>query len=193
MKDCSNYGEKKGLGMFKLTCFSPVPAKEIGNLLKGFRFKHIANEFVWEVDGHCFRIVPFGTQGNSQTQYGYRVYFNGSIDGGLYLFELSMGCLNPTINAVEYDLIFKGKKQEDWIKDLLKRPSYTPQQVRGIFSKGNVNVICLPNQIVNLQIRKKHSKAFKLIELLKEVENIKEELKPVKYDLFSAYEEVVAI
>ncbi|UAL49881.1 hypothetical protein K7887_22450 (plasmid) [Sutcliffiella horikoshii] len=179
--------------MFKLTCFSPVSAKEIGKLLKGFRFKNIANEFVWEVDGHVFRIVPFGPQGNSQTQYGYRVYFNGSIDGGLYLFELSMGCLKSTINAVEYDISLEEWTQDDWITDLLKRPSYKPQQIRGIFSKGNVNVICLPNNIVNLQLRKKHSKAFKLIELLKEVESIKEELEPVEFDLFSTFEEVVAI
>ncbi|MFE7064530.1 hypothetical protein ACFVAD_20555 [Sutcliffiella sp. NPDC057660] len=179
--------------MFKITVFSPIPPVEIGPLLKGFRFTEVKNEFVWKVDGYVFRIVPFGTQGRAQTAYGYRVFFNGSIDGGQYLFDLSMGCFTPTINAVEFDLTHPTMKQSDWISDMLRRPSYKTGQLRGIFEKGNVKIVCLPNDVVNLQLRKNHSRVVKLPVFLKEVEMIRDDLLPVEYDLFSSFEEGIAI
>ncbi|MCM3443558.1 MULTISPECIES: hypothetical protein [Metabacillus] len=170
--------------MFKLTCFAPVHPSKLGPALQSVHFKEVKGDFIWEMDGTQFVIEPFKKYGDHQSSYGYRVYFNGSIDGALYLFDMSMGCFQPQINAVEYTLHHQSKNQESWIKDLFRRSSFEKSKTRGIFQKGNVGVICLPDSTVNLQIRKK-VKSFRLIELIKEIECLRQEIMPSDYDLFS--------
>lgn len=176
--------------MFKLTMFSPIHPNKVGPALKGLHFKETKKGFEWNFDGHTFLICPFGTQGDYQESYGYRVFFDGLIDGGLYLFEMSMSCFNPSISAVEFDLFVTNLTQKDWIRDLNRRPSFKSLDLRGIYRKDQANIVCLPNDTVNIQIRKK-TKAIKLPELLKEVDSIRDELTPSKYDLFSVNENMV--
>lgn len=171
--------------MFKLTCFAPAHPSKLGPALAAVHFKNVKGKFVWQMDGAQFVIEPFKNYGDHQASYGYRVYFDGSIDGAMYLFEMSMGCFSPQINGVEYTIYHQSKTQESWIKDFLKRPSFRTSDVRGVFRKGDVGVVCLPDSTVNLQIRKKGTKPFKLIELLKEIDCLKHDIMPVDYDLFS--------
>lgn len=172
------------MNMFKITCFASVHPSTLGPALKAVHFNEVKGRFIWRLEGAEFVIEPFKNYGDHQSSYGYRVYFDGSIDGAMYLFDMSLGCFQPQITGVEYLLQHQSKNQEGWINDLLKRPSYRTCDVRGVFFKGHVGVVCLPDSTVNLQIRKK-IKAYKLIELLKEIDCLKHDIMPVDYDLFS--------
>ncbi|NRD80852.1 hypothetical protein HPT25_26345 [Bacillus sp. BRMEA1] len=170
--------------MFKLTCFASIHPTALGQAIKAVNFKDMKDKFVWQMDGAQFVIEPFRNYRDHQASYGYRVYFDGSIDGALYLFEMSMGVFSPEITGVEYSLHHHSKNQETWIKDFLNRPSFRTTDVRGVFLKGSIGIVCLPDSSVNIQIRKK-TKAYKLIELLKEIDCLKHDIMPVDYDLFS--------
>lgn len=171
--------------MFKLTMFSTSHPEEVGKSLKGLHFKESKEGFFWELDGHKFIISPFGPTENYRESYGYRVYFNGLIDGGLYLFEMSMSCFQPHITGVEFDLSVPSYTQDDWIKEFSKRPSFSStQNVRGIFNRGEIFIVCLPNNSVNIQIRKK-AKGSKLASFIKEIDSVRNEITPSEYDLFS--------
>jgi hypothetical protein len=178
--------------MFKLTTFVSIHPEKLEIALRGLHFNQTTKGFEWKLDGHTFLISPFGPKGNHQESYGYRIYFDGLIDGGLYLFEMCMSGYEPRIQAVEFDLIHKNRSQQDWIKDFLSRPSLLPGSMRGIFSKGKVGIVCLPDHTVNIQLRIK-SKASKLSEFLKEIESVRYELQPSDFDLFSSFEEEVAV
>ncbi|WP_201715516.1 hypothetical protein [Rossellomorea arthrocnemi] len=170
--------------MFKLTTFASVHPDKLGEALKGLHFEQTTKGFEWRLDGHSFLISPFGPKGEFQESYGYRVFFDGLIDGGLYLFEMSMSCFKPNIQAVEFDLVHPNKYQQDWIHEFNKRPSFEPGSLNGIFTKGSIGICCLPVHTVNIQLRKK-SKYTKLAEFLREVDLIREEITPIEYDLFN--------
>ncbi|QHA38713.1 hypothetical protein D5E69_23045 (plasmid) [Rossellomorea marisflavi] len=176
--------------MFKLTTFAAVHPRELESALRGLHFRPVKGGYEWSIDGHIFRIQPFGPKGEHQEAYGYRIHFDGLIDGGLYLFEMSMAGFKPTIQAVEFDMIHPEKTQAVWISDFLRRPSLEPGGMRGIFSKGKVGIICLPDHSVNIQLRIK-GKASKLPVLLREIESVRSELQPEDFNLFS-YGEGVA-
>lgn len=177
--------------MFKLTCFAPIPPEQLGSALKGLRFVTKKDGFEWYLDGHIFRIEPFKNQPR-ESMKGYRVFFNGEIDGGIYLFDSSLGWLEPMVTGVEFELTHHNRKTEDWIKELLNRPSYKLVDNRGLFHKGRVGVAVF-NDKVTFQIRSSKGKGLKLIECLKEIELLQSELKPVEFDLFSCMEEGVAV
>ncbi|WP_209124513.1 hypothetical protein [Alkalihalobacillus sp. BA299] len=178
--------------MFKITCFIEHSPEKLSAALTGLHFQNKKEGFIWSVDGHIFRIEPFKYQGRATNSYGYRVYFDGSIDGGIYLFDLSMGFLNPKVTGVEYNLYHQNRDKNDWLKDLNSRKSYQKSDTLGIYRKGNVGVVVL-DDCVNLQIRATKKRSLKLIECLKQIDMIQEEIKPVEYDLFSILEEGVAI
>lgn len=178
--------------MFKLTTFASIHPQKLEKALRGLHFNLTPKGFEWKLDGHTFLITPFGPNEKHQESYGYRIYFDGLIDGGLYLFEMCMGGYAPRIQAVEFDLTHKKMSQEEWIKDFFSRPSLTPGSMRGIFTKGKIGIVCLPDHTVNIQLRTK-SKANKLLEFLKEIESVRHELQPSDFDLFSSLEEEVAV
>ncbi|MDC3424361.1 hypothetical protein NC797_07555 [Aquibacillus sp. 3ASR75-11] len=173
--------------MYKITCFTSITPNELGKALKGFRFLTTKEGFEWKVDGYSFRIEPFKNQPRHNMN-GYRVYFDGSIDGGIYLFDMAIGWTHPKITGVEFDLSVSSRTSKDWINDLISRNSFRTIDTRGLFRKGKVGVIAV-NDTVTLQIRSTKGKQLKLIECLKEVEKIREEITPVEFDLFSFIEE----
>jgi len=177
--------------MFKLTCFAPIPPEQLGTALRGLRFATKKEGFEWYLDGHIFRIEPFKNQPR-ESMKGYRVLFNGEIDGGIYLFDSSLGWLEPMVTGVEYELSHQKMKTEDWIKDLMKRPSYKMIDSRGLFQKGRIGVVVV-NDKITFQIRASKGKKLKLIECLKEIELLQSELRPVEFDLFSYLDEGVAV
>jgi hypothetical protein len=162
--------------------------EKIGENLNCLQFKEVKNGFEWYLDGHVFRIEPFQMQPR-YGEKGFRVYFNGSIDGGAYLFDMSLGWVNPSITGVEYTISHPSKKNKDWISDLLKRPSYHCIDTRGIFMKNGVGIVVINDQL-HLQVR---GKKIKLLEVLKKIELLREELTPVEFDLFSYVEEGIAV
>ncbi|MFT9496316.1 MULTISPECIES: hypothetical protein [Bacillota] len=169
--------------MFKLTCFAPIEPEKLELSLRGIHFKIVKNGFEWHMDGTTFRIEPFQNQPR-ESMKAYRVYFDGDIQGGSYLFDLSLGCMGAIVTGVEFIMTHPKMKQDDWIKDLRKRPSYKMIDPRGLFMKGSCGVVVV-NDSVTLQLRSKKNKKLIMVDCLKKIDFIREELYPVEYDLFS--------
>ncbi len=175
-------------GEFKVTCFTGLSPERMKGALKGLHFKDVKGSYQWELDGHVFRIEPFQNQPRYDNVFGYRVYFNGSIDGAAYLFDLSLGYLEPKITGLEYNMPHGKKSRYDWIKDLSSRRTYLKSSRMGLFKKGKTGIVVL-DDLVNLQIRPAKKESLKLIEGLKEIDFIRDELSPQEFDLFSCSEE----
>lgn len=169
--------------MFKITCFAPIEPKQLENAIKGIHFKTVKSGFEWKMDGTTFRIEPFQNQPRERMK-GYRVFFDGDIHGGSYLFDLSLGCLGAEVTGVEYILEHPTMKNLDWMKQLRKRSTYQMVDVRGLFVKQSVGVI-LVNDSVTLQLRSRKNKKLIMVDAIKKIDFIREELMPVEYDLFS--------
>lgn len=173
--------------MFKITCFASISPEDLSAALRGLRFTQKKDCFEWQLDGHFFRIEPFKNQSRESLK-GYRVFFNGAIDGGLYLFDSALGWLSPSIAGVEYELSHESKNSNDWLNDLSKRSSFKCLDPRGLYMKGNTHLVVV-NDKINLQIRSPKGKSLKMIKCLKEVNALRDELKPVSFDLFSIGQE----
>lgn len=169
--------------MFKLTCFVPMEPNQLETLLKGIHFQPRNNGLEWRMDDAVFRIEPFKNQPRDSMK-AYRVYFDGDIDGGLYLFDLSLGCLGAQVTAIEYALQSPGMTTSDWIKELRKRPSYKMVDGRGIYSKLGAHIVVV-NNTLTIQMHSPKNKKLKTVDCLKQVNSIREDLTPVEVDLFS--------
>lgn len=176
--------------MFKVTCFSSVSPEELWVRLKGLRFSYTTEGFVWQQDQSVFKIIPFKNPPRGST-YGYRVYFSGpqgTIHGPIYLFDMALGWSDITIKGIEYFIYDAEMNHQSWLDLLLRTRSFKTINAKGIFSKGRVGIIPVDDG-VNLQIRPSKGKNLKLIECLHELERVRDEVKPQKYDLFSFSEE----
>jgi hypothetical protein len=170
--------------MYKLTCFAPIEPKQLELALKGITFKTVKNGFEWKMDGATFRIEPFQNQPRDSMK-AYRVLYDGSdIHGGAYLFDLSLGCMGGIVTAVEYTMEHPTMKHQDWMKDLRKRKSYQMIDARGLFMKQGIGIVVVDNSIT-VQLRSRKNQKLILVEALRKVDFIREELCPVEYDLFS--------
>jgi hypothetical protein len=176
--------------MFKLTCFAPIEPTKLEHLLKGIHFKPVKNGLEWYMDGTIFRIEPFQNQPR-ESMKAYRIYFNGDIHGGTYLFDITLGCLGAEVTGIEYLLEHQDMKNEDWISDLRKRASYKLVDPRGLYSKQGIGVIVINNSIT-LQLRPGKNKKLKIVECLEKISVIRNELMPIDYDLFSFSKEEIA-
>ncbi|WP_066412842.1 hypothetical protein [Sutcliffiella cohnii] len=176
--------------MFKITCFLGTSPEKLSIALSGLRFQQTKDGFIWGLDGHIFHIKPFKNQARG-TLYGYRIYFNGSIDGGLYLFDTSLGCLSPKVTGVEYSLFCPTKSKLEWIQDFNSRRTFSKTDTIGIYRKGNAGIVVLEDS-VSIQIRSFSKRPLKLIECLKQLDILLSEIKPLEYDLFSFSQEGVA-
>lgn len=157
--------------------------KQLSTVLKGLHFHPFQNGLEWRMDDAVFRIEPFKNQPRDSMK-AYRVYFDGDIDGGLYLFDLSLGCLGAQVTGIEYVLENPGMKSSDWIKELRKRPSYKMVDSRGIYSKLGANIVVV-NNTVTIQLHSRKNKKLKTMDCLKQIDAIREDLTPVDFDLFS--------
>jgi hypothetical protein len=169
--------------MFKLTCFAPIEPEQLELKLKGIHFKKVKNGFEWTMDGAIFRIEPFQNQSRDSMK-AYRVMFDGDIHGGAYLFDLSLGCMGGIITAVEYTLVTPNRTNQDWMRDLRKRASYEMIDARGLFMKQNIGIVVVNNSIT-VQLRSRKNQKLILVDALKKIEFIRDELKPIDFDLFS--------
>jgi hypothetical protein len=176
--------------MFKITCFAPIEPGTLEKALKGVHFESTKDGFEWNMDGTSFRIEPFKSQPRDSMK-GYRIYFNCDINGGSYLYDLTLGCMGAEITGIEYILEDSSIQHHDWMNDLRNRPSYRMKDSRGLFSKQDVGVI-LVNNTVTLQLRSRKNQKLKMWDCLKQVDFIREDLQPVKYDLFSFNKEEIA-
>lgn len=169
--------------MFKITCFAPIEPKKLGEVLKGIHFRTVKGCFEWSLDGHIFRIEPFQNQPRDSMK-AYRIFFDGDITGGSYLYDLSIGCMSPIVTGVEFDLDHSNMNSSDWIDQIGKLPSYKMLDARGIFEKDGVGIIVVNNQ-VTLQLRSRKNKKLIMLDCLKKIDSIREELTPNRFDLFS--------
>lgn len=173
--------------MFKMTCFAPIEPRQLAEKLKGILFKTVKNGFERNLDGTTFRIEPFQNQPRDSMK-AYRVYFEGSVLGGSYLFDLSLGCMGAIVTGVEYILEHPSMKQADWLKELRRRPSYQMTDSKCLFKKHDCGVIVV-NNTVTLQLRSKKNQKLIMVDCLKKIDFIREDLLPVEFDLFSFSEE----
>lgn len=178
---------KEGKKVYTITCFTEITPEKLGNYLKGISFKHTKDGFEWSIDGYTFRIVPFKNQPRDSLK-GYRVYFDGDMNGGTYLFNLSMGCLSPIVTGVEFVLEHEDMKTMDWIKELRKHPSFKRTDMYGIYEKNGMGLIVV-NDSITIQMRSKKNKKLILIDCMRQIESIRDELKPVDFNLFSILQE----
>jgi hypothetical protein len=173
--------------MYKITCFAEMDPKSLGEHLKALRFKTIKSGYEWQTNGHIFRIEPFRFQ-EEHGQYGYRVSFNGGIDGGYYLFDVSLGWLNLDVTAIEYVISISTRSKMDWFQDFKSRKSFKMLDGRGLFDCKGFTVIILDRE-VHIQKRAYKGKRLKLMDCLKEVDCLQAEITPVEYDLFTVLKE----
>ncbi|WP_078557037.1 hypothetical protein [Bacillus alkalicellulosilyticus] len=184
-------GTLESQNMYKITCFAAITEEKLSNALRALRFKKTKEGYEWQLDSAIFKIIPFENQPRGKTK-GFRVYFNGSIEGGIYLLDTSLGWLSPSITGVEYDMFLEYFDNREWVKNLCSRPNYKTLDTRGIFRKGPVGVV-VSYEHLNLQIRASKGKQLKILDCLREVEKVREELQPVYFDLFSCLGTEVAI
>lgn len=176
--------------MYKLTCFIPMEPNEVEEALKGLRFTKMKNGFVWNMNGSIFRIEPFQNQSRELLK-GYRVYFDGDIVGGSYLFDLSIGCLGAQVTNIDCIMEHPTKTSQEWINDLLKIPSCKMIDAKGLFLKGDIYLTIVNDSLI-IQKRSRKNQKLKLIETLKQIDFIREDLSPKEFDLFSFGEEEIA-
>lgn len=169
--------------MFKITCFAPIEPEQLGKALKGIHFMATKKGYEWSMDGTTFRIEPFQEQPRDSMK-GYRIYFDGDIHGGTYLFDLSIGCMGAEVTGVEYQLEHQSMKKEQWLKDLRRRPSFKMIDPRGLFMKQKVGVVLLNDSVI-LQLHSRKNQKLIMVNALKEIDFIRDELQPVEFDLFS--------
>ncbi|MFD1736210.1 hypothetical protein ACFSCX_06485 [Bacillus salitolerans] len=182
----------KPLNSYRLTVFLNVHPKKLQEYLRGMNFVHQGDSLLWKVDHHEFRITPFKKYGDFQVEWAYRISFNGSIDGGMYLLDLSVGCFKPSIKAIEYTLFDESMKFEDWIREMRKRPSFLMKETKGLFQKGELNCVVIDHALI-LSLRKKTRKIHQVIECMKEIDKVRDDLMPNKIDLFSFMGNEVAV
>ncbi|MEK4671093.1 hypothetical protein [Niallia sp. FSL R7-0271] len=176
--------------MYKLTCFIPMEPDEVEEALRGIRFTKKKDGFEWSMNGSVFRIEPFQNQSRELLK-GYRVYFDGDIVGCSYLFDLSIGCLGAHVTSIDCIIEHPSKTYQDWITDLSKRPSCKMIDSKGLFVKGDIYLTIVNNSLI-IQKRSRKNQKLKLIETLKQIDFIREDLSPKEFDLFSFGEEDIA-
>lgn len=177
--------------MYKMTCFAPIEPNQLEQVLKGIRFVKKGSLLEWRIDDHIFSIEPFQNQPRDSLK-AYRIQFNSSIQGGLYLYDLSMGSLGAIVTGIEYTLTHEKRRTIDWINELRRRKSFKLIDPRGLYLRHDVNIIAM-NDSITLKLHSRKNKNLKLLEALEKVDLIREELTPVEYDLFSfANEEEIA-
>lgn len=169
--------------MFKITCFAPIEPEKLGKALKGIRFTATKKGYEWSMDGTTFRIEPFQEQPRNSMK-GYRVYFDGDIHGGAYLFDLSLGCMGAYVTGIEYQLEHVQMKKEQWFKELRRRKSFKLIDPRGLFMNEKIGAVLVDDSVI-IQLHSRKNQKLILVDALKQVDFIREDLQPVEYDLFS--------
>jgi hypothetical protein len=169
--------------MYCITTFAPIVPEQLAHVLKGLRFKISRQRYEWSQEGHMFAIEPFVHQPREKEK-GYRVYANGLMDGILYMFDCTIGWLEPSVNGVEYILKHPSYTKDKWQKELAKRPSFKMVDTRGIYCKDGIFVVLVGDEL-RIQLRPPHSKKLNLLQGMRKVDSIREELQPIEYDLFS--------
>jgi hypothetical protein len=166
-----------------------VAPSELEKKLKAVGFTNQKGSLIWKSpndSGIIFQIVPFGVNDRHCSNYGYRLYFNGSIDGALYLYDMALAGFFPEVIGVEYNLTELERTRLGWVFYFKSRTSYIKEDDRGIFRKGNVGIVCVGDNHLNLQIRPKRPKGIvPLKESLVEISRLLEEINPMTLDLFS--------
>ncbi|WP_278342257.1 hypothetical protein [Parageobacillus thermoglucosidasius] len=171
-------------GLFKMTCFSAVEPKQLGVILKDMQ--RIKDGYAWFLDGCVFCIQPFQNQSRYSLK-GYRIFFNTSIETGMYLYDITLGRLGGQILGIECVIKCPSKKSSDWISGLRSDTSFQMTDPRGLFNKNGCGIIVV-NDTVILQMRNRNK--LKVYEALKKIDSIREELlSSVEYDLFSCSKE----
>lgn len=176
--------------MYKITCFAPIEPEQLAKQLKAVHFKPVKKGFEWSLNGTFFRIEPFQEQPRGSLK-AYRVSFNGDIPGGMYLFDLSIGCLDPMIKGVEQTITHHAMKNADWMNEIRKRPSYQMIDARGVYMKESVGVIVV-NDTITYQIHSRKNNTLKLLDCLRKIEVMSIDMLPNDIDLFSYLEEEIA-
>ena len=171
---------KGGMDLFRMTCFLNIPPEKLTSLLVPLKFQKTRDSLVWRMDDHYFSIHPFKNQPRNGV-YGYRVLFNGQMQGGIYLFDQSLSTFTPKIVSVEY--ILDNDKDVGWwrnqcLKYRLKKRS------TGAFRSGRVSIV-LTGETIHFMIRSSAGKGLKVYECFKEIDELKDLLVPSKVDLFS--------
>ncbi|MCM3216780.1 hypothetical protein M3612_20040 [Niallia taxi] len=145
--------------------------------LKGIRFTKQKNGLEWRMYGSVFRIEPFQNQSRELLK-GYRVYFDGDIIGGSNL------CIGAQVTNIVCILDYPSKTSQDWINELTSRPSCKMIDPRGLFVAGDICLTIVKDSLI-IQKRSRKNQKLKLIENLKQIDFIREDLSPKEFDLFS--------
>lgn len=181
--------------MFKVTLFVECLPNELANRLVPVGFRLVKGALVWGEDS-VFSIVPFGEplkEPNKNPLQGYRVYFKNSLDGALYLFDMSIGLFNPIIKGVEYNLTEIERSKDAWNFYFKSRAEYVPGEMSGIYKYGNVGVLCMMDNNLMLQVRPKQPKGqVPLNKSLEEIAVLLDKINPRNMDIFEfdLFEEV---
>lgn len=177
--------------MYKVTFFMSISPKELEDKLLPVGFKKSNGSLIWGSEDSSFQIVPFSTDNRITIDYGYRLFFKDSIAGALYLYDMGLRMFEPSIKAVEYNLTELERTRQGWQYYFKSRAAYKEIDSRGIYENGNVGLVCIQDNLLNMQIRPKRPKGdVALSQSLEEIAILLEEIKPTAMDIFS-FAEVV--
>lgn len=177
--------------MYKITFFMEISPKELEKKLLPVGFKNVNGSLLWGVEESTFQIVPFSLDNRYSNDYGYKLYFKGSIGGALYLYDMALRMFKPSIKAVEYDLTEIERTKQAWQFYFKSRTSFREVDERGIYERGDIGIVCVYDNHLNLQIRPKRPKGeVPLNRSLEEISVLLEELNPTTMDIFSILEVV---
>lgn len=168
---------------FKITFFLEQSIKELEAGLKGLGFKRAEKALVWKVEDRVFEICPFAAAKRYNDPYGYRVYFNGTVSGGLYLFDLSIALYRPQVIAVECESPFGDKTRQEWVRHFKSLANMQDGPMEGTFRWKGINIMVTDRVI--FMLRAKQQKTIKIVECVKKIKDVQAEMMPERFDLFS--------
>ncbi|WP_163537320.1 hypothetical protein [Gracilibacillus sp. YIM 98692] len=176
---------------FQFTVFVNHKESLIERGLKGLRFRKKGDSFTLDMDCTYFHVVPFQHQPRSSLN-GYRCYCNGSIEGATYLLDTSFGWTDPEVTGILCTIKDDDKTQEDWIHHLQNHVHCHMVDARGLFRYKKTMVSIVPEGIC-LHLHAPKGKKLDTLKSLQEIDSMRENISPLKYDLFSFLEEEDAV
>lgn len=171
-------------GRFKITFFLKQSIKELTVGLKGLGFVPSEKKLRWTVGEKVFDICPFTGEKRHDEPYGYRAFFNGTVGGGLYLYDLSVAVYKPIVAAVEYTMSFGDTTRQEWIQHFNQQRTLNEGPLEGTYNWNGIYLSVLPDQLL-FMVRAKKNKKLNINECVKRIEAVKEEVIPQRFDLFS--------
>lgn len=172
---------------YRLTVFVNQKEETMEKAWRSLRLKNKHNVFELMMEDTYFRITPFQNQPRSSLN-GYRIAFNGTLEGCMYLLDTSFGWTTVEVTGVYCIIKDEGKSKKDWLDLLTHDLDGELVDARGLIRVNKKMVSILPEGVC-IEMHAPKGKQLNTYQTLKEIDSIREMITPKEYDLFSFMEE----